>query len=101
MRERWIHFRGKTDTAISFQFCFSSRKEKAFLVSLSSFHFEISDHVFILRMVSRLIYSFNIYLLDVHCVPDIVEKLLGRKMLSSHASKEREHPGERSHDRKE
>lgn len=29
--------------------------------------------MFTLRMVSRFIHSFNTYLSDVHCVPDIVE----------------------------
>lgn len=94
VRERWIHFRGKKDTAISFQFCFSSRKEKHFWSLLVLFYFEISDHVFILRMVSRFTHSFNIYLSDVHCVPDIVENS-GKEDDRSSCLKEREHPGER------
>ena len=74
VKERWIHFgREKKITAISFQFCFSSRKEKHFWSLLVLFYFEICDHMFTLRMVSRFIHSFNTYLSDVHCVPDIVE----------------------------
>lgn len=45
-------------------------------------------------MVSRFTHSFNIYLSDVHCVPDIVENS-GKEDDRSSCLKEREHPGER------
>lgn len=36
-------------------------------------YFEISDCTFTFMMVSRFIHSFNTYLSDAHCVPDVTE----------------------------
>lgn len=70
MRELWIDLGKKiNDIASGFQLYFSSKKES--ISRDTEIYFGIT--LFTYTVASRFTHSFNKYLLDARCVPDIVE----------------------------